>query len=247
MVAPHKANVMEALGISEIADRQALTTAIKAVDDHMKQLTPVPWREWGRQLFAGAAAAALVVLADLYAGMGWMEAGLCGVIAWIGLSVMVEPDAPSLRDQNTWLSVADLYDGLTRLAKSIDALRNLKMVSVPTARHPVDQMCDILLSIAEDYRVDPGDVVRSRTFLHHHVPMAVEVAQTVDRLSARGGLSEEQDIALQDAIQQLHTIRDAFERQLQALARNDTDDLKITGDVLDSLLIKTSEAGATAR
>ncbi|MEM6901797.1 MAG: 5-bromo-4-chloroindolyl phosphate hydrolysis family protein, partial [Pseudomonadota bacterium] len=183
-------------------------------------------------------AATLVVLADLYAGMGWVEAGICGCVAWTGLSLMMEPDAPSIRDQHAWLSIADLQDGLGRIAKAIDTMRGLSLRSVPTARHPVDQMCSSLLAIAEDYRVDPGDVVRSRTFLHHHVPMAVEVAVTVDRLSARGGLSDEQEIALEDAVERLHTIRDAFDRQLQALARNDTDDLKITGDVLDSLLIK---------
>lgn len=241
MAASQTVNVMEVLGIGEISDRQALGTAIKAVDNHMQALNPVPWMEWGRQILVGATAGTLVVLADLYAGMGWIEAGLCGVIAWAGLSLIAEPDAPSLRDQHAWLSIADLQDGLSRIAKAIDTMRDLPLRSVPTARFPVDQMCNSLLAIAEDYRNDPGDVVRSRTFLHHHVPMAVEVAVTVDRLSARGGLSEKQEMAVQDAVQRLHTINDAFDRQLQALARNDTDDLKITGDVLDSLLIERSQ------
>jgi hypothetical protein len=223
--------------LEPITDRASLSAAEKHVTEYLQCLKPLPLRGWIRQITVGTAAAALVLVADGFAGMVWWQAGLAGVVAWLGLSAMVEPEPPSILQQHAMLSIADMADGFTRLGKAIDLLDSVPMAHrLRGVEHSVASMREDLIAIAEDYRIDPSDVVRSRNFLHHHVPMAVDLAHTIGRLTARGGLSADQWQDVNDAVARLDSIREAFSRQRIALARNDVDDLRITGDVLNSLL-----------
>ncbi|HCI46409.1 MAG TPA: hypothetical protein DFI00_03855 [Rhodospirillaceae bacterium] len=223
--------------IQPIQDRDDLRAAEAHVARYLASLEPLPLQGWLRQIAIGIPAAGLVLLADGFAGMIWWQAGLAGLVGWLGLTAMFEPEPPSILQQHTMLSIADMADGFRRLGAAIDSLDAIPLEhGLHGAESSIASMRADLLAIGEDYRVDPGDVVRSRNFLHHHVPMAVDLAHTIGRLNDRGGLSDDQWQDVSKAVERLDGIRGAFNRQRMALARNDVDDLRITGDVLNSLL-----------
>ena len=223
--------------MAPIADREGLRAAEAHVARYMAQAMPAPYWGWARQILAGVIGASVVVWADGFAGLALWQSGLAGLAVWAGLSLMLEPDDLSIVAKHALLSIADMQDGFRRLGKAIDQLDQVDIRRSDRLRWAIGDMRRDLLAIAEDYRTDPSDVVRSRTFLHHHVPMAVDLASTIGRLSTRGGLSMDQQIQLEASEKKLNAIGEAFSRQREALARNDVDDLKITGDILNTLLV----------
>ena len=224
--------------MAPITDRATLKAAEQHVGRFLAQALPSPYWGWARQILAGLMGGAMVIWADSFAGFDLWQSGLAGVAIWAGLSLMLEPDDLSVVAKHALLSIADMQDGFRRLGKAIDELEKIDVRRSDRLRWAIGDMRRDLVAIAEDYRVDPSDVVRSRTFLHHHVPMAVDLASTIGRLSNRGGLSMDQQIQLEASEKKLNSISEAFSRQREALAKNDVDDLKITGDILNSLLVQ---------
>ncbi|MEO0393428.1 MAG: 5-bromo-4-chloroindolyl phosphate hydrolysis family protein [Pseudomonadota bacterium] len=223
--------------MAPIQDRDTLKAAETHVARYLGQSMPKPYMGWARQIIAGILGGTVVLWADSFAGFIWWQAGLAGLAVWAGASLILEPDDLSIVAKHALLSIVDMKDGFRRLGQAIDQFDQVDTSRSDRLRWAIGDMRRDLLAIAEDYRVDPADVVRSRTFLHHHVPMAVDLASTIGRLSTRGGLSVDQQLQLEASEKKLNSIGEAFSRQREALARNDVDDLKITGDILNSLLI----------
>jgi len=226
-----------------LAYRQAETTPEKFQAAQLAARMPSPARAWARQLGVGVVAGARVLVADSYAAMVWWQALTAGLAAWAGLTMMTEPAALSMVEQHALLSLADMRDGFRKLGNAVETLSALSLEGLDAAREQVSEIIADLIAIGEDYRTDPGDVMRSQTFLNHHLPMVVDLAASIDRLNARGGLDERQQQELAQAVARLEGLAEACHRQRMAWARNDVMALSITGEVLERLLKPAEPVG----
>jgi hypothetical protein len=229
--------------VPAIRDLPTLRRATAITGAQLAARMPSPARAWARQLGVGVVAGALVLVADSYAAMVWWQALTAGLAAWAGLTMMTEPAALSMVEQHALLSLADMRDGFRKLGNAVETLSALSLEGLDAAREQVSEIIADLIAIGEDYRTDPGDVMRSQTFLNHHLPMVVDLAASIDRLNARGGLDERQQQELAQAVARLEGLAEACHRQRMALARNDVMDLSITGEVLERLLKPAEPVG----
>jgi 5-bromo-4-chloroindolyl phosphate hydrolysis protein len=110
------------------------------------------------------------------------------------------------------------------------------MIKDQNVRHRAEQIADVVKRIHENFKKDPKDVKAGRQFINYYLDATVKILRRYVELSAHDRGSEEVRTALGKTEILLDTIRDAFERQLTLLLRDDIMDLEMEIKVLEKTI-----------
>lgn len=119
-------------------------------------------------------------------------------------------------------------------------LRNMKKLSkkVPDykIRNKVNLIHSVAVDIYENFKSDPRDIKKARTFLNHHLDAAITILTKYVQLKKRKTEIRELKETLVNVETLLDTIKQSFDRQLAKLLENDVMDLDVEIEVLKKTL-----------
>jgi len=119
-------------------------------------------------------------------------------------------------------------------------LRDMKTLSkkIPDykIRNKVNQVHSAAVDIYENFKTDPRDIKRARTFLNYHLDAANTIITKYVQLKNRKTEIPELKETLINVETLLDTIKESFDRQLTRLLENDVMDLEVEVEVLKKTL-----------
>ncbi|MCP4134410.1 MAG: hypothetical protein GY754_25785 [bacterium] len=122
--------------------------------------------------------------------------------------------------------------GKRRVAKMQKIASSIEEKSV---RQKIDNICETVEKIFEDFKYDPKDVKAARQFLSYYLDTTIKIIEQYSVLSKQPTSADGQK-TLAKAEEMLGKIEEAFEKQLTKLYEDDFLDLDTEMTVLDSAI-----------
>jgi 5-bromo-4-chloroindolyl phosphate hydrolysis protein len=119
-------------------------------------------------------------------------------------------------------------------------LKRLKTLSrkIPDyqIRNKVKEVHSVVIDIYENFKTDPRDIKKARTFLNYHLDAANTIITKYVQLKKRRTEIPELEETLKNAENLMDTIKQSFDQLLKKLMENDVMDLDVEIEVLKKTL-----------
>lgn len=195
----------------------------------VKRRSPLP-------VYIAAAVFALYALvAPLYSLWHFLLAALVTAGAWLLADKLVgpvveyvpEPEKPATPEELIMKEAATARSAMERLSASIGDAAMAEKIA---------QLISLSDRIAQDARQDPADIPQIQKFQSYFLPSTVALLNAYDRMSGLDVEGENISGSKERIAQMLDTEIQAFQKQLDALYKNDAMDIDADIRVMQSIL-----------
>lgn len=192
-----------------------------------------------RALIAAVAAAVVgtgalqVATLPLVAVAGLAGATFLGIV--LGLPADRAPADRVIAPGVTAADAAGAADEGQRMAGLLETAAG-RLPAADPARATVLEIAVVVRQVYGHLAEDPADIPRAHGFRNAHLPTAVALIESCARLASGPNLDAEAEAQLQRTRERLHTVREGFVAQLNALRRQDLDALEAAGRYLEGSL-----------
>ncbi len=193
-------------------------------------------------VYIAAAVFALYALAlPLYKLWHFLAAALVTAGAWLLADKLIKPKIEYVPEPEP-APVSYGPDADAVLAEAQKARSEMERLasSIPdgTVRAKIEKLAELSDSIAQDAVQDKSDIPRIQKFQSCFLPATIGLLNAYDRMSAPGVAGENTDKAKQSIARMLDTEIKAFQKQLDALYKNDALDVDADIRVMQQLLAR---------
>ncbi len=192
---------------------------------------------------AAAVFAAYALIFPLYKLWHFLVAAAVTAAAWLAADALIKPKVeyvpePEPEPEPEPVSYGATVDAILAEAKKARAEMERLAASIPD--QDVKQKIASLLSlsdrIAQDAIQDEADIPQIQKFQNYFLPSTIGLLNAYDRMSAQGVNGENISGSRQRIADMLQTEVEAFQKQLDALYRNDAMDVDADIKVMQQLL-----------
>ena len=188
---------------------------------------------------AAAVFAAYALIFPLYKLWHFLVAAAVTAAAWLAADALIKPKVEYVPEPEPEpVSYGAAVDAILAEAKKARAEMERLAASIPD--QDVKQKIASLLSlsdrIAQDAIQDEADIPQIQKFQNYFLPSTIGLLNAYDRMSAQGVNGENISGSRQRIADMLQTEVEAFQKQLDALYRNDAMDVDADIKVMQQLL-----------
>ena len=188
---------------------------------------------------AAAVFAAYALIFPLYKLWHFLVAAAVTAAAWLAADALIKPKVEYIPEPEPEpVSYGAAVDAILAEAKKARAEMERLAASIPD--QDVKQKIASLLSlsdrIAQDAIQDEADIPQIQKFQNYFLPSTIGLLNAYDRMSAQGVNGENISGSRQRIADMLQTEVEAFQKQLDALYRNDAMDVDADIKVMQQLL-----------
>ncbi|MCD8323127.1 MAG: 5-bromo-4-chloroindolyl phosphate hydrolysis family protein [Oscillospiraceae bacterium] len=177
----------------------------------------------------------------LYNSWHFLIAAVVTAAAWLIADWLIKPVVeyiPEPEEPEEPVSYGAETDAI--LAEAQTARREMERLSVSigdeTVRQRIARLIALSDQIAQDAIQDPSDIPQIKKFQGYFLPSTVQLLNAYDRMAALGAEGENITATKQRIAEMLDTEITAFEKQLDALYKNDYLDIDADVQVMHNLL-----------
>lgn len=190
---------------------------------------------------AAAVFAGYSLIAPLYSWWHFLLAALLTAGVWLVADRLIKPTIEYVPEpEKEPVSHGEAADSI--LVHAAEAAKQMQDLSEAIQEEDIKESIHSLVSlsdrIAEDAIQDPSDIPQIQKFQSYFLPSTIHLLQTYVRLRAPGVEGENISGAKRRIADMLHTERDAFQKQLDALYKNDALDVDADIQVMENLLAR---------
>lgn len=198
-------------------------------------------------VYIAAAVFALYALAlPLYKLWHFLVAALVTASAWLLADRLIKPVVETVPEPEPEpVSYGADADAVLAEAKTARTEMEKLAASIPDAevKAKIASLVSLSDRIAQDAIQDPSDIPQIKKFQSYFLPSTIGLLNAYDRMSAQGVRGENSDRARASIAQMLDTEIQAFQKQLDALYKNDALDVDADIQVMQRLLSREGLAG----
>lgn len=180
----------------------------------------------------------------LYSSWHFLIAAVVTAAAWLIADWLIKPvveyvpEPEEQEEPEEPVSYGAEADAI--LAEAQTARREMDRLSAsigdPAVRQRIARLADLSDKIAQDAVQDPNDIPQIKKFQGYFLPSTVQLLNAYDRMAALGTEGENITATKQRITEMLDTEITAFEKQLDALYKNDYLDIDADVQVMHNLL-----------
>ena len=186
---------------------------------------------------AAAVFAVYALVAPLYSLGHFFIAAVLTAGAWLLADKLIKPTVEYIPEPEKPATPTD-----TILKEAATARAEMEKLSVSIGDAAIKEKITSLITlsdrIAQDAQQDPSDIPQIEKFQRYFLPSTVALLNAYDRMSAQGVDGENISSSKQRISEMLDTEIAAFQKQLDALYKNDAMDLDADIRVMQSLLAR---------
>ncbi len=198
-------------------------------------------------VYIAAAVFALYALAlPLYKLWHFLAAALVTAGAWLLADKLIKPKIEYVPEPEPEpVSYGPEADAVLAEAKKARVEMDRLASSIPddAVRAKIEKLASLSDQIARDAVQDKSDIPQIQKFQSFFLPSTIGLLNAYDRMSAAGVQGENTDKAKQSIAQMLDTEIEAFQKQLDALYKNDALDVDADIQVMQQLLAREGLSG----
>ena len=195
---------------------------------------------------AAATFAVWALVMPLYKLWHFLLAALVTAGAWLLADKLIKPKVEYVPEPEPEpVSYGPDADAVLAEAKTARTEMERLARSIPDGdvKAKIAKLADLSDHIAQDAIQDASDIPQIRKFQGYFLPSVLELLNAYGRMSAAGGTGENIDRAKTSIAQMLDKSVQAFQKQLDALYRNDALDVDADIRVMQQLLSREGLAG----
>ena len=190
---------------------------------------------------AAAVFAVYAMVFPLYAWSHFLIAALVTAAAWLAADKLIKPTVEYVPEPEPEpVSYGASVDAILAEAKKARGEMERLSASIGDAavKEKIAKLISLSDAIARDAVQDASDVPQIQKFQSYFLPSTVQLLEAYDRMSAPGVEGENISGAKGRIADMLQTEADAFQKQLDALYKNDAMDVDADIKVMEDLLAR---------
>ncbi len=189
---------------------------------------------------AAAVFAVYALVFPLYKLTHFLIAALVTAAAWLAADALIKPVTEYVPEPEPEPEPepATPADAVVRSAKTARQEMDRLAASIPDTgvRTRIARLAELNDKIAQDGKADPADVPLIQKFQNYFLPSTMQLLNAYDRLAAQGVEGENISGTKQRIADMLDSLIQAYEKQLDALYKNDALDIDADISVMENLL-----------
>ncbi len=184
--------------------------------------------------------AVYALVAPLYTMWHFLVAALVTAAAWLAADKLIKPTVEYVPEPEEPAQPRTPADEI--MAQAAVARREMDRLAASIGDGPVRakiaRLADLSDAIARDAGDDPADIPQIQKFQSYFLPSTIRLLNAYDRMASLGAEGDNITSSKERILQMLDTEAEAFQKQLDALYKNDAMDLDADIQVMENLLTR---------